>query len=220
MDRTKTPCQVCGKPEHLAVNCYHRYDQSYTEATLQQAMHSQQLRPSYPNGNNTPMEAMIATPKTLFDANWYPNSGASNHITNTASNLHNKQQYEGSVKVFEGTTPTTTPSTLIPQSSAQPSNDAPNPVNQAAAPSSFPVIDPINTPPPSNEPSTTLNAHPMTTHAKGTSTSEIKALVKQLHQVFALKDLGKLHYFLGIEINYLHDGSMLLTQSKYLKDLL
>ncbi|KAF7809814.1 Retrovirus-related Pol polyprotein from transposon TNT 1-94 [Senna tora] len=98
----RSHCQVCGRTGHLAVNCYHRYDQSYTEATLQQALNSQQPRPSYVNANNPPMEAMIAAPETLFDANWYPDSGASNHVTNTATNLHNRQPYDGSEKVFVG----------------------------------------------------------------------------------------------------------------------
>jgi hypothetical protein len=34
-----------------------------------------------------------------------------------------------------------------------------------------------------------------------------------------LRDLGKLSYFLGIEVTY-HDGSMTLSQSKYISDLL
>ncbi|XP_019438953.1 PREDICTED: uncharacterized protein LOC109344654 [Lupinus angustifolius] len=37
---------------------------------------------------------------------------------------------------------------------------------------------------------------------------------------FALKDLGALDYFLGIEIQKLPNGSLLLVQSKYIKDLL
>ena len=37
---------------------------------------------------------------------------------------------------------------------------------------------------------------------------------------FALKDLGHLHYFLGIEVHKLNDGSLLLSQYKYIKDLL
>ena len=36
---------------------------------------------------------------------------------------------------------------------------------------------------------------------------------------FALKDLGELHYFLGIEVKQVHDG-ILLTQEKYAKDIL
>lgn len=45
------------------------------------------------------------------------------------------------------------------------------------------------------------------------------ALLKDLNQEFALKDLGELHYFLGIEVNKVKDG-ILLTQEKYATDLL
>jgi hypothetical protein len=36
---------------------------------------------------------------------------------------------------------------------------------------------------------------------------------------FALKDLGNLHFFLGIEVNKISNG-ILLSQSKYAKELL
>lgn len=45
-------------------------------------------------------------------------------------------------------------------------------------------------------------------------------LINKLHFKFALKKLGKPSYFLGIEVQYYKDGSLLLTQSKYIKDLL
>jgi histone deacetylase 1/2 len=45
------------------------------------------------------------------------------------------------------------------------------------------------------------------------------SLLHSLGQEFALKDLGELHYFLGIEVNKLFDG-ILLTQDKYVSDLL
>ncbi|CAL0322952.1 unnamed protein product [Lupinus luteus] len=41
-----------------------------------------------------------------------------------------------------------------------------------------------------------------------------------MNLAFALKDLRALDYFLGIEIQRLPNGSLLLTQSKYIKDLL
>lgn len=45
------------------------------------------------------------------------------------------------------------------------------------------------------------------------------ALLQDLKGEFALKDLGELHYFLGIEVNKVKDG-ILLTQEKYASDLL
>ena len=45
------------------------------------------------------------------------------------------------------------------------------------------------------------------------------ALLKNLKNDFALKDLGELDYFLGIEVKKIHDG-ILLTQEKYAKDIL
>jgi histone deacetylase 1/2 len=44
-------------------------------------------------------------------------------------------------------------------------------------------------------------------------------LLKKLKEDFALKDLGDLHYFLGIEISKTRDG-IILTQEKYANDVL
>jgi hypothetical protein len=51
------------------------------------------------------------------------------------------------------------------------------------------------------------------------STQAISALLKDLKDDFALKDLGDLHFFLGIEVKKVHDV-LLLTQEKYASDLL
>jgi histone deacetylase 1/2 len=44
-------------------------------------------------------------------------------------------------------------------------------------------------------------------------------LLTDLHQEFALKDLGDLHYLLGIEVARVADG-LVLTHAKYAQDLL
>jgi histone deacetylase 1/2 len=49
--------------------------------------------------------------------------------------------------------------------------------------------------------------------------SATTALLKQLNEEFALKDLGELHYFLGIEVSRVRDG-IILTQEKYANDVL
>jgi len=49
--------------------------------------------------------------------------------------------------------------------------------------------------------------------------SATSALPSDLNKEFALKDLGDLHYFLGIEVNKVSDG-LILTQEKYASDVL
>ncbi|XP_021758730.1 uncharacterized protein LOC110723689 [Chenopodium quinoa] len=54
-----------------------------------------------------------------------------------------------------------------------------------------------------------------------TSTNEasILALKAHLHSVFSIKDLGRLHYILGIEVLHLSQG-IILTQRKFSKELI
>jgi hypothetical protein len=53
------------------------------------------------------------------------------------------------------------------------------------------------------------------------SSSEVATthLLWQLDQEFTIKDLGRLHYFLGIEVNYSPSG-LVLSQKKYITELL
>jgi hypothetical protein len=51
------------------------------------------------------------------------------------------------------------------------------------------------------------------------SDKAVDALLHDLGLDFALKDLGELHYFLGIEVKKVHDG-IVLSQEKYANDLL
>lgn len=54
----------------------------------------------------------------------------------------------------------------------------------------------------------------------GSSTNLVHHLTSQLNSKFSLKQLGLLDYFLGIEVKTLRDRSLLLTQRKYIRDLL
>jgi histone deacetylase 1/2 len=53
----------------------------------------------------------------------------------------------------------------------------------------------------------------------GSSDHAITALLRDLNVNFAIKDLGDLHFFLGIEVKRIHNG-LLLTQEKYVIELL
>ncbi|KAK1629604.1 hypothetical protein QYE76_003919 [Lolium multiflorum] len=51
------------------------------------------------------------------------------------------------------------------------------------------------------------------------SNKAVNALLQDLSSAFALKDLGDLHFFLGIEVKKINQG-IILTQEKYASDLL
>ncbi|XP_019085066.1 PREDICTED: uncharacterized protein LOC109126262 [Camelina sativa] len=53
----------------------------------------------------------------------------------------------------------------------------------------------------------------------GNSSALLSTLLDELNKQFKMKDLGRLHYFLGIQIQY-HDKGMFLSQQKYVEDLL
>ena len=52
-----------------------------------------------------------------------------------------------------------------------------------------------------------------------TDPSSIKALKQHLHSIFSIKDLGHLHFFLGMEVTKTTQG-FVLSQSKFAKELL
>ncbi|KAG8490833.1 hypothetical protein CXB51_014023 [Gossypium anomalum] len=54
----------------------------------------------------------------------------------------------------------------------------------------------------------------------GSSPDKINCFVQQLHNKFALKDMGDLHYFLGIEVSRSTSSSLHLCQQKYVRELL
>ena len=53
----------------------------------------------------------------------------------------------------------------------------------------------------------------------GNSSATLTKLLEELNARFMMKDLGKLHYFLGIQVSC-HDQGMFLTQEQYTIDLL
>ncbi|KAK9209219.1 hypothetical protein WN944_001583 [Citrus x changshan-huyou] len=52
----------------------------------------------------------------------------------------------------------------------------------------------------------------------GANSKELERFISEFSRIFALKDLGTLSYFLGIEIAYAQDN-MYLSQKKYIRDL-
>lgn len=92
-------CQVCHIFGHTADKCYHRFDASYIgNATSPQ----NQRGYNDGSGNYNQATAMFAAQDNATEFNWYPDSGASNHVTNELSNLNLAADYHGQNKLQIG----------------------------------------------------------------------------------------------------------------------
>ena len=54
----------------------------------------------------------------------------------------------------------------------------------------------------------------------GNFVGDILYIISKLNQAFPVKDIGKLHYFLSIEAKRTSTGGILLSQTKYITNLL
>ena len=83
---TRPTCQICGKPGHHALKCYHRFDSSYQLDELPQALAAMHITEVSDDSGSE----------------WYPDSAASAHVTSSTRNLHQSQPYHGTDTVMVG----------------------------------------------------------------------------------------------------------------------
>jgi hypothetical protein len=83
----RSPCQICGKSSHQALDCYHRMDFAY-------------------QGRHPPSQlAAMAAHTHVADEEeqpWYLDSGVNHHVTADLKNLTKKQPYQGNERVIVG----------------------------------------------------------------------------------------------------------------------
>ena len=80
---SRPTCQVCGKFGHMALTCYHRFDNSYS--------------------SDSNMQALLATPQPLVDENWYADSGTTHQLTTDLTNLNVRaDEYHGQEQICVG----------------------------------------------------------------------------------------------------------------------
>jgi hypothetical protein len=86
----RTPCQICGKLGHQALDCFHRMNYSY-------------------QGKNPPSQLAALVVRTHPSAStsneedpWYVDSGANNHVTAALDNLTLQEPFKGDDEVAVG----------------------------------------------------------------------------------------------------------------------
>ncbi|XLU25082.1 hypothetical protein S245_061148, partial [Arachis hypogaea] len=95
--RERPVCQVCDKLGHTAKTCWYRYERNDSPRGQGDRISSQPLQEPQANLSN-----VLNTPATLQDQNWYPDSGATHHMTADQQNLMQKENYEGTDQVVVG----------------------------------------------------------------------------------------------------------------------
>ncbi len=84
-DSARPVCQICSKPGHVALACYNRFNHAYQR------------------DNSAPIQAFVAASSSASDYNWYPDTGATHHITSDLSNLNlQSEEYTGPDQVHVG----------------------------------------------------------------------------------------------------------------------
>ncbi|KAH6816202.1 hypothetical protein C2S51_021022 [Perilla frutescens var. frutescens] len=102
----KTICQVCGGPGHTADKCWHRFDHNYGPPNHQQQTSQQGQSHQVPFQN--PALHMARVPPTYapsessYENIWYPDSGATNHVSNNLANLNTASEYQGGNRLQMG----------------------------------------------------------------------------------------------------------------------
>ena len=85
-DNQRPTCQICGKYGHPAYKCYRRFDEHFA------------INEPPPQAN-----VLLPAPNTRSNgAEWYPDSGASHHVTSSSQHLDTANDYDGGGQVMVG----------------------------------------------------------------------------------------------------------------------
>jgi hypothetical protein len=73
-------CQICGRANHIAPQCWYRYDDNYQK-------------------DDKPSAALASMPTYSLDALWYSDIGVIDHITNDLERLAIREKYHGNEQI-------------------------------------------------------------------------------------------------------------------------
>lgn len=80
--------QLCGRPDHVAMKCFHRFDVTWHDANQDQSK-STESSPQGQNRSNISPHAYVANNDDQQDnQEWYLDSEATSHVTADLQNPH------------------------------------------------------------------------------------------------------------------------------------
>ncbi|KAL3642739.1 hypothetical protein CASFOL_013554 [Castilleja foliolosa] len=90
----KPKCQICHYIGHTAEKCYHRLNMEYAPAASSNQ--------GFKGGNMSANVVTSGAQESKEDNLWYPDSGATNHLTYDLNNLNLAAEYKGAEKIHMG----------------------------------------------------------------------------------------------------------------------
>lgn len=90
----KTQCQLCHKLGHTVHKCFYRFDKTFAGPETFQGFTG--------NANLAECSHLYASPDVVQDSSWYPDSGATHHLTPNPQNLIYSTDYAGDQQIHMG----------------------------------------------------------------------------------------------------------------------
>ncbi|XP_020972556.1 uncharacterized protein LOC110269211 [Arachis ipaensis] len=87
--------QVCNRPGHSALQCFYRFDQAYNGYSSNSANAGSSNPPPPPSSSFYQPQSYLTSTSSAADTAWYPDTGASHHLTHNSSNLISSAEYTG-----------------------------------------------------------------------------------------------------------------------------
>ncbi|KAG8497255.1 hypothetical protein CXB51_008492 [Gossypium anomalum] len=99
---SKPQCQLCGRICHTVHKCYYRFDKNFdgvSDQSMQAHCHQFQGSSTLTSDGPKPEQHLSSS---LNTNTWYPDLGASHHVTNDLDNLKDAAPYTGNHKLYMG----------------------------------------------------------------------------------------------------------------------
>lgn len=111
--KNRVYCQLCGKPNHTAIKCFKRFDQSFhgpknaqsssgNGAQVSSGNFQAQANVAHASSSTNPFSYHTSVPQSSTGSEWFVDSGATHHVASSLGQMHINSPYSGTSKLVVG----------------------------------------------------------------------------------------------------------------------
>ncbi|XP_020961348.1 uncharacterized protein LOC110263849 [Arachis ipaensis] len=93
-------CQVCNCPGYSTLHCFYRFDQAYNGYSSNSTDAGSFNPPPPPSSSFHQPQCYLTSTSSIADTAWYPDTGASHHLTHNSANLVSSAEYTGPDQLY------------------------------------------------------------------------------------------------------------------------